>query len=97
MPATGLNPAFRSLAAIGGLIAAAAAGIVAIFLALVFAATLVTIGIIGAVLLVLAGLAMRARRWMKAEPVKSTDADIIEAHRVGGHSWVAYGWDNRQQ
>jgi hypothetical protein len=24
------------------------------------------------------------------------DSALIEARRVGGHSWVAYGWDGRR-
>jgi hypothetical protein len=24
------------------------------------------------------------------------DSNLIEARRVGGHSWVAYGWDGRR-
>ena len=24
------------------------------------------------------------------------DADLIEARQVGGHSWVAYGWDGQR-
>jgi hypothetical protein len=24
------------------------------------------------------------------------DPDLIEARHIGGHSWVAYGWDGRR-
>jgi hypothetical protein len=36
---------------------------------------------------------MRARQ--SAKPAKADDG-IIEAHKVGGHSWVAYGWDEHR-
>ena len=25
--------------------------------------------------------------------MRRRDSDLIEAHHLGGHSWVAYGWD----
>ncbi len=28
--------------------------------------------------------------------VRATDPGLIEARRIGGHSWVAYGWDGRR-
>ena len=31
------------------------------------------------------------KRW--AEHLIALDPDLIEAKNVGGHSWVAYGWD----
>jgi hypothetical protein len=40
------------------------------------------------VLLVFAGLALRARRTMRRQA-----GDVIEARHLGGGSWVAYGWD----
>ena len=33
-----------------------------------------------------------ARRTVKAAP---SDPSLIEARHVGGHSWVAYGWNDR--
>jgi hypothetical protein len=42
------------------------------------------------VLVAFAGLALRARR-----SVRSKDPTVLEARNVGGHSWVAYGWDQR--
>ena len=44
--------------------------------------------------LALAGLASKARRALRPNPVQADDG-VIEARRVGGHSWVAYGWDRR--
>jgi hypothetical protein len=52
------------------------------------------VGVVLAVaLLALAGAALSARRTVRA-PV---DPDLIEARNIGGHSWVAYGWDGRPQ
>jgi hypothetical protein len=68
---------------------------VAAVLAVVFAASLVVILVMGAALLVFAVLAARARRALRA-PHRQDDSQIIEARHVGGHSWVAYGWDQRR-
>jgi predicted lipid-binding transport protein (Tim44 family) len=78
------------LAWLGGLLATIAAGAIGAILAVFFAATLVVITLMGAVMVGLAGLAMRARRTAR-------DPQLIEAHNVGGHSWVAYGWDRRSR
>ena len=85
---------WRGLAVIGSAIASIAAAGLAAVLALVFAASIVVIALIASALLVVAGLAMRARRarMVKAE----SDPGLIEAHNVGGHSWVAYGYDRRR-
>jgi hypothetical protein len=72
-----------------GLATAAAVGVGAV-LALVFAATVVVIGLMSAALIGLGGLAYRARR-----AGRRPQDDILEARHVGGHSWVAYGWDQR--
>lgn len=93
MQALSGSSARKGFAAVFGLVAATLAGAVGLILALVFAATVVVIGLIGGVLLALAGLAMKARRTARAKP--SPDG-VIEARQVGGHSWVAYGWDNRR-
>jgi hypothetical protein len=79
----------RSLAALGGMLATAAAVIVAAALAVVFAATVAVIGVMSSALLALAGLALRARRTGRA---RSRGGDILEARHLGGHHWVAYGW-----
>ena len=87
------SSARKGFAAFCGLVAATLAAAVGLVLAVIFAATVVVIGLMGSVLLALAGLAMKARRTAKA---KAVDDGVIEARRVGGHSWVAYGWDNRR-
>ncbi len=84
-----MTVAWKPLAWIGGVIATVCAAAVAAVLAVVFAASLVVIALMAAVLLVFAGLALRARRTMRRNP----GADIIEARHLGGGSWVAYGWD----
>ena len=83
----------KGFAAVFGLVAATLAAAVGVVLAVVFAATIVVIGFMGSILLALAGLAMKARRTAKAKPHQD---GVIEARRIGGHSWVAYGWDNRR-
>ena len=80
----------RSLAWIGGALATIAAIGVAAVLAVVFAASLVVIGLMAAALIALGGLAYRVRR----RPAPS-DPTLLEARHIGGHSWVAYGWDQR--
>jgi hypothetical protein len=87
----GLPPVLKSLAWIGGALATVCALGVAAVLAVVFAASLVVIGLMATALLALGGLAYRARRTMS----KPSDPTLLEARHVGGHSWVAYGWDQR--
>jgi hypothetical protein len=83
-----INVAWKPLAWVGGVIATICAAAIAAVLAVVFAASLVVIALMASVLLVFAGLALRARRTMRR-----TSSDIIEARHLGGGSWVAYGWD----
>jgi hypothetical protein len=83
-----LDGAWRGLAWLGGALATAAAVAVAAVLAVVFAASLVVIAVVASVLVAFAGLAFRARRG-----ALSADPSVIEARNVGGHSWVAYGWE----
>lgn len=84
----------KGVMAIAGLLAATAAAAVGAVLAVVFAATVLVIALMSSVLLALTGLAFKARRNVRAKPVDARD-DVIEARQVGGHSWVAYGWDRR--
>ena len=84
-----MNVAWKPLAWVGGVVATVCAAAVAAVLAVVFAASLVVIVLMASVLLVFAGLALRARRTMR----RNTQTDIIEARHLGGGSWVAYGWD----
>jgi hypothetical protein len=82
--------ALRSLAVLVGLLATTAAVIVGAVLAVVFTLTVTVIAIMTSALLGFAGLALRARRTATAR------ADgVIEARHLGGHHWVAYGWNER--
>lgn len=83
--------ALRSLAAVGATLAAAGAVVVGAILAVVFAATVAVIAVMSSALLALTGLALRARRTARAR----RDDGIIEARHLGGHHWVAYGWNER--
>ena len=82
--------ALKSVAWLGAGLATVAAAAVAAVLALFFAATVVVIAIMTSALVTFTGLALRARR--SARP---KDPDLIEARHLGGHSWVAYGWDQQ--
>jgi hypothetical protein len=85
--------ALRSLAVLGGMLATAAAVIVAAVLAVFFAATMAVLAVMSSALLGLGGLALRARRSVRAR--SRSGADVIEARHLGGHHWVAYGWNER--
>jgi hypothetical protein len=85
---------FRSLAWIGGALATMVAAVIGAVLAVFFAATVAMIALMGAALLAMAGLALRARRMVRAKS-RPSDPQVIEARNIGGHSWVAYGWDRR--
>jgi hypothetical protein len=61
---------------------------VVVVLAMAFAAVLVVVGVAAAAALLAAALVARVRRLRPA-----ARPEVIEAHHVGGHSWVAYGWD----
>ena len=90
--ATGI--AWRSLATVAGAVATSIAVAVAAVIAVVFAATLVVIGFMATALLGLAAFALRARRGATSAP--AGDPGLIEARHMGGHSWVAYGWNERR-
>ncbi|MGH7023045.1 MAG: hypothetical protein ACREEB_05560 [Caulobacteraceae bacterium] len=81
-------PSRRGLAMVGAAGIWLVAGVVGVALAALLTAVVVVVGVIGAAGLAVVGLAPRPRRRPKAN-----DPDVIEAHHVGGHSWVAYGWD----
>lgn len=81
---------WRGAAWLLGGVAAGLAAIVAAVLAVIFAFAVAVIALMGGALIALGGLVFRARK-----VVRPKDTDIIEARRVGGHSWVAYGWDQR--
>lgn len=79
----------RFLAAIGSLAALVVGGA----LGLVFAAGLAVLALVASLLLAFTGAALAARRTATAS---ARDPSVIEAHRIGGHSWVAYGWQDRR-
>ena len=81
----------RSLAAVAATLATAAAVVVGAVLAVVFAATVAVIAVIASALLAFAGLALRAR---STAQTRRSDG-VIEARHLGGHHWVAYGWNER--
>jgi hypothetical protein len=78
----------------GGLATIAALTIGAV-LAVVAATAVVVIAVMATALLTFASAARRARRTV----VRSAphDPNLIEARNVGGHSWVAYGWDGQRR
>jgi hypothetical protein len=83
--------ALRSLAMLVGLLATIAAVVVGAILAVVFAATVAVIAVMASALLGFAGLALRARRTAQSR----RNDGVIEARHLGGHHWVAYGWNER--
>ena len=90
--ATGI--AWRSLATVAGAVATSIAVAVAAVIAVVFAATLVVIGFMATALLGLAAFALRGRSTASTAP--AGDPGLIEARHMGGHSWVAYGSNERR-
>ena len=82
-------PLTRSMAWLGGSLAAAAALAVGAVLAVFAAAAVAVIALVATMLVFLTGLAFRARR-----VVEMRQPAVIEARRVG-HAWVAYGWDRQ--
>lgn len=90
--ATRHGAALRSFAVLGGALATAAAVAIGAVLAVFFAATLLVIAAMSSILLYFAGLALRAKRTARA---RFRDDNLIEARHLGGHHWVAYGWNER--
>jgi len=72
-------------------LATGAALVLAVALTFVFAATLAVVALLAGALFGLYAFTLRARRASRRDdgPV------VLEARRVG-HSWVAYGWDQRR-
>lgn len=87
-------PGGKSLAWLAGLFVSAIAVVVAAVLAVALAASVVVLSVMGGALLLLAALAGRARRVVRAKA--DPGPQILEARHVGGHSWVAYGWDHQR-
>jgi len=86
--------AWRGLVALAGAVATSVAVAAAAVLAVVFAATLVVIGFMATALLGLTAFALRARH--STPPAPPSDPSLLEARHMGGHSWVAYGWNERR-
>lgn len=91
------SSAHKGLAAVFGFIATTCAAIIGAVMAVIVAAALVVIGLMASVFIGLSAMAMGARRASRAKAQTPADPDVIEARRVGGHSWVAYGWDGQRQ
>lgn len=87
------GPALRSLSVLGGALATTAAIAIGAVLAVFFAATVVVIAVMASALLALAGLALRAKR----ARARVREDGVIEARHLGGHHWVAYGWNERSR
>lgn len=85
--------ALRGLAWFVGGAATISAVVVGAVLAVVFAATFVVIGFMTSALVALSLAAFKARRTVR----DTAAASVIEARHVGGHSWVAYGWDGARR
>ena len=81
--------AIRPLAWLAGLIASLAAVVIGALMAVFFAATMVVTALLASVVVAFIGAALKARRSLRPR----TDPAVIEARNVGGHHWVAYGWD----
>jgi Flp pilus assembly protein TadB len=92
-PTTGSIPGGKSLAWVVGLVLSMVAALVAVVLAMALAASVVVVAVAGGMLLAVASLASRARRTVKAR--NESGPQLLEARHVGGHSWVAYGWDRQ--
>ncbi len=86
--------ALNRLAGLGAMLATAAAVVVGAILAVFAAATVAVIAVMTSALLAFAGLALRARR---ARAPRRAENDVIEARHLGGHHWVAYGWNERRR
>ena len=95
MTGAGLPSGFKGLAWVGGALASVAAAVTGAVLVVVFAASLAVIVVMGAGLVVFALLAARARQALRRSR-PSEGSQILEAHNIGGHSWVAYGWDRQR-
>ncbi len=85
------RPALSGLAWLVAAFAWSIAAAVGVVMALIVAASVIVIGLMASALVILSGAAMRARQSVKP----AVDPDLIEAHKVGGHSWVAYGYDQQ--
>ncbi len=81
--------ALRPLALLASFVASLAAVVIGAVMAVFFAATLVVTALLASAVVAFIGAALRARRTVRPR----ADSSLIEARNVGGHHWVAYGWD----
>ena len=77
---------------LGGALAWAVMGVLGAVAAAVIAATVLAIAVVGSAALAVAAVVLGARRAVRSG---AGDPDVIEARNVGGHSWVASGWQGR--
>jgi len=84
---------WKGLAWIGGALAAIAAVVIGAVLAVFAATAVVILAIMTSATLALAAAAARASRKARTRPAEN---GVIEARNVGGHHWVAYGWNERR-
>lgn len=76
-----------------GLVATAVAVTVGAVLAILTAAAVALLAVVGGVVLFFAGFALRSRRARQMRKAqREADAGIIDAEKVGD-TWVAYGWE----
>ena len=81
-----LRPLRRAIGWCAAVTVGTLAALVAAVLALLVTAGLLVVGFVGVVSVGLAAMALKARP-------RQPEGQLLEARRVGGHSWVAYGWD----
>lgn len=78
---------------LGGLIATAVAVTIGAVLAVLTAAAVALLAVVGGVVLFFAGFALRARRARHMrQAAKAADEGVIDARKVGD-TWVTYGWE----
>jgi hypothetical protein len=82
-------PAWRGLALALGALAWVGAALVGAVLAVFCAATVLVIAIMSSLLLAFTLAAVKVKDAVRG----STAPGLIEARRIGGHSWIAYRWD----
>jgi hypothetical protein len=84
----GASP-LRSLALLAAAVVWLVAAVVGAALAVFFAATLLVIAVLAIALIALTIAAAKFRGSARRRSLPG----LLEAQRVGGHSWVAYAWD----
>ena len=84
---------WSALAWLGGVLATLVAVSIGAVLAVFATAAVVILALMTSATLAFAALAARAGRRSRA---RASEGDLIEARKVGGHHWVAYGWNERR-